>query len=117
MSTAFIHRDADMDLFLDVYWLTEEQRPAAQNFLETFMAMIEPMSNHQSYQNYPRRSQTDYRTRYWGPYFEILALIKRKYDPAGFFRFQQNVDPKPLPGQLPVTTVFPGGLPPNIIYL
>jgi FAD/FMN-containing dehydrogenase len=114
---AFVHRDTDMDVFLNVYWLDDKERSTAEKFLDSFMTMIDKYSNHQSNQNYPRRSQADYRSRYWGPYFDILREIKKKYDRDLFFRFEQDVAPtnKQLPPQVPVTSVFPDGLPPKII--
>jgi hypothetical protein len=46
-----------------------------------------------------------------------LRDIKKKYDRDLFFRFEQDVAPtnKQLPPQVPVTSVFPDGLPPKII--
>jgi hypothetical protein len=92
---AFVHRDADLDLFVDVFWMNEEQRVKAQAWLDDCMAVIEAFSNGESYQNYPRLSQTDYRQRYWKEAFPRLLKVKQKYDPKDFFRYAQSVSPEP----------------------
>jgi FAD/FMN-containing dehydrogenase len=96
---AFVHRDADLDLFVDVFWMDEAQRVQAQAWLDDCMAVIEAFSNGESYQNYPRLSQTDYRQRYWKEAFPRLLQVKRKYDPHDFFRYAQSVSPEPRADQ------------------
>jgi FAD/FMN-containing dehydrogenase len=89
---AFIHRKVDMNLFLDVFWMSEDkERKDAIGFLDRFMGMLAPYSNGESYQNYPRRTQQDFRRRYWGSSFEKLLAVKRKYDPNTFFHYAQSI--------------------------
>lgn len=104
-ATAFVHRDADCDIFVDVFWMNEPERVQVQAYLDAFMQLLEPLSNGQSYQNYPRLSQTDYRQRYWADQFPRLLQVKRKFDPTDFFRYAQSVSPEP--GQ-PWPVVPPG---------
>lgn len=106
---AFVHRDADCDLFVDVFWMDPEQEHQARAYLDDFMALIEPLSNGESYQNYPRASQADWRQRYWGEQFGRLLAIKRKFDPDQFFRYGQSIRPedgqpwpRPAPGSIEV---------------
>ena len=94
-ATAFIHRTADTDIFVDVFWMNDTERAQVQAYLDDFMRLLEPMSNGESYQNYPRLSQTDFRERYWAEQFPKLLRIKRKYDPQNFFRYAQSVSPEP----------------------
>jgi FAD/FMN-containing dehydrogenase len=92
---AFIHRKVDMNLFLDVFWMSEDQeRKAAIAFLDRFFAMMAPYGNGETYQNYPRRAQLDYRRRYWGSSFERLLAVKHKYDKHNFFRYGQSISPE-----------------------
>ena len=119
-ANAFVHRDADMDLFLDVFWMDDPQRQQVQAYLDDFMAMLEPMGNGESYQNYPRASQLDYRRRYWGEQFPRLLAIKRKFDPANFFHYGQSVCPepgqpwpRPAPGEIAFEPWGPPALPPQ----
>ena len=92
---AFVHRDSDCDFFVDVFWMNDDERRRLQAYLGEFMALVEPLSNGESYQNYPRAAQTDYRRRYWGEQFGRLLAIKRKYDPHEVFRYGQSVSPEP----------------------
>ncbi|MBI5258916.1 MAG: FAD-binding oxidoreductase [Burkholderiales bacterium] len=115
-ATAWIHRDADMDLFIDVFWMDDFQRREVEDYLDGYMALLAPYGNGQSYQNYPRQSQTDYRAAYWADQFPRLLSIKRKYDPRNFFHYGQSVSPepgqkwpKPAPGPI---VVEPYGPPP-----
>lgn len=95
-ATAFVHRKVSLDLYLDVFWMTDEQRGPAVKFLDDFMDFMEKnYFNGASYQNYPRLSQQDYRYRYWRGYFSWLQCIKTKYDPTTLFRYPQAVLPEP----------------------
>ncbi|MDH2380874.1 FAD-binding oxidoreductase [Bradyrhizobium sp. CER78] len=92
---AFVHRRVDMDVYLDVFWMNEPERVDAVTFLDRFMRFMERFCNGQSYQNYPRLAQTDYRRRYWGDVFDDLLAVKRKYDPGTFFRSAQGISADP----------------------
>jgi FAD/FMN-containing dehydrogenase len=94
-SNAFIHRKVDMNMFLDVFWMSEDQeKKDSIAFLDRFMAMMEPYGNGETYQNYPRRTQLDFRRRYWGASFERLLAVKQKYDKTNFFQYGQSISPE-----------------------
>jgi hypothetical protein len=105
---AFMHRKVDMDLYVDVFWMNEPERVDAVAYLDRFMSFMEPFYNGQSYQNYPRLSQTDYRRRYWGRYFDDLLAVKRKYDKKAFFRSAQDISPDPSRPQADPVSALPG---------
>jgi FAD/FMN-containing dehydrogenase len=90
-ATAFIHRDVSMNTFFGLFWRTPEEKAPYEQFLDDFMEMYAPHCNGHSYQNYPRRRQKNFTRAYWGDYYSSLVAIKRKYDPDGFFRYQQAV--------------------------
>ncbi len=90
-ATAFVHRDADMDLFVDVFWMTENERTEAQAWLDETMVLLNGMSNGESYQNYPRLSQTDFRERFWKEAYPKLVQVKERFDPGNFFWYAQSV--------------------------
>jgi hypothetical protein len=92
-ATAFVHRDADMDFFVDVFWMTEPQRLEVQAWLDECMVVMNGFGNGESYQNYPRLSQLNYRDRYWKEAFTKLLVVKKRYDPENFFRYAQSVSP------------------------
>ena len=89
--SAFIHRYAAFSAFLDVFWQTDADRPAAEKFLRNWCALLEPMWNGHIYQNYPSAAVPDYRWNYWGDAYATLAAVKRKYDPQTFFSYPQSI--------------------------
>jgi FAD/FMN-containing dehydrogenase len=93
-ATAFIHRNADMDFFVDVFWMNDEERREIEAWLDECMALLDGYGNGESYQNYPRLSQKDYRQRYWAEVFPALLAIKSKFDPDNFFHYAQSVSPE-----------------------
>jgi putative tryptophan/tyrosine transport system substrate-binding protein len=56
---------------------------------------LAPNFNGHRYQNYPERGAKNYRWMYWGDAFPTLLFLKKKYDPDGFFRFEQDISPYP----------------------
>jgi FAD/FMN-containing dehydrogenase len=91
---AFVHRDVDMDLFVDVFWIDDDDKAEAIRWLDDFMDLMEPFYNGHVYQNYPRDTLKDYRSMYFGAAFDALLHIKNKYDPPPyFFHYQQSIKP------------------------
>jgi len=89
--SAFIHRDVLFDFFVDVFWVQDSDKPQAVDWLDNFMTLMQPWFNGHVYQNYPRRTLTDYRWMYWGDAFNSLLYVKKLYDPHDFFTFQQSI--------------------------
>ena len=92
---AFIHRDVYMDIFVDSFWWDPNMKPAAIGWRDEFQLLLAPNFNGHRYQNYPERDARDYRWMYWEDAFPTLLFLKRKYDPTGFFRFEQDISPYP----------------------
>lgn len=90
--SSFIHRNVTMDFFCDVYFnnQTNDQKEC-EEWLEDFFQFMAQYGNGHSYQNYPNRNQTDYKWAYWGIYYNILVMVKKKYDPTNFFHYQQSI--------------------------
>jgi FAD/FMN-containing dehydrogenase len=106
-ANAFIHRDVAMNTFFGLFWRTPEEKGRFERFLDDFMTMYAGHCNGHSYQNYPRRPQKDFAHAYWGDFYSCLVAVKRKYDPDGFFRYQQAVSldgghAAPCPLALPI---------------
>ena len=93
--TAFIHRDAFMNIDFDVFWMSEDARGEAVHYLDRVMAFMRSYTNGQSTQTYPRLGQADYRRRYWGEWFETLLAVKQKYDPDNIFSHAMPLVPEP----------------------
>ena len=94
LATAFIHRDVDMDIFVDVFWVQDADKAAAQAWLDGFMQLLKPHLNGHVYKNYPHAGLADFAQAYWGEALPKLQKVKRHYDPHNLFRFPQSV---PLP--------------------
>jgi hypothetical protein len=92
---AFIHREVYMDVFVDSFWWDPNLKPAAVAWRDEFQLRMEPNFNGHRYQNYPERGAKNYRWMYWGDAFPTLLFLKNKYDPMGFFRFEQDISPYP----------------------
>ena len=103
LHTAFVHRKASFNIFLDGFWWNETERPAVEAFLKEWTDLIAPHWNRHVYQNYPHVDLPDYRWNYWGDAFPTLLKVKQKYDPHEFFDFPQAI--KPLPSETSGLTV------------
>ncbi len=90
-ATAFWHRTAVMDVFLFSFWLHEASRQAAEAYIGEFDRVMQPLSNGQSYQNYPNRGIEDFGNIYFGGNLPRLLQAKRSYDPDNFFIFPQGL--------------------------
>jgi FAD/FMN-containing dehydrogenase len=90
-ATAFWHRTALMDVFLFSFWLYEFSRDGAQAYVSEFDRVLQPLSNGQSYQNYPNRQIEDFDNVYFGGNLPRLLEVKRTYDPDNFFDFPQGL--------------------------
>jgi FAD/FMN-containing dehydrogenase len=90
-ATAFWHRTAVMDMFLFSFWLHEASRRAGEAYVGEFDRVMQPLSNGQSYQNYPNRGIEDFGKVYFGGNLPRLLQAKRAYDPDNFFTFPQGL--------------------------
>ena len=89
--SAFIHRNADTDLVVDVFWRNPQERAQMEAWLDGFMALVKPFLNGHVYQNYPDGSLADFANAYWGPAYPRLRQVKARYDPTNFFHFAQSI--------------------------
>ena len=97
-ATAFVHRTPGFNVYAWVMWLQEDERGPATAFLDIVVSILSKHSNGEANQNYPRRSNTNYRSMYWGSNFSTLLAIKQKYDPHNVFNYGQNVSTPPSSG-------------------
>jgi berberine-like enzyme len=96
-ATAFVHRD---QLFLAQYsarW-SGTSSPAVVHantqWLAAFAKAMRPFASGEAYQNYIDPDRGDWPHAYYGANLPRLKKVKGKYDPHGFFEFDQSV---PLP--------------------
>jgi FAD/FMN-containing dehydrogenase len=91
---SFAHRQADLDMFCDVFWFREREREAMEAHLAVWTRLIEPYWNGGVYPNYPSRNLSDYRSAYWLGNFGRLLQVKHKCDPDNRFHFSQSLKPR-----------------------
>lgn len=98
-ANAYVHRDSDANLFLDVFWRADqpEEHRRALDYLREWVRVTEPLSNGEVYQNYPNEDLDHWWTRYWPVVWPLLPRIKSKYDPGTLFDFPQGVAHIPQP--------------------
>jgi hypothetical protein len=103
--SSYIHRDSAMNFCLDVFWYdSDDPKPVKQFLQDWWTGYAAPVWNGQVYQNYPSEAVADYRASYWGKALDALVAVKAKYDPMGFFKFNQMVSSYPkAPTPLPVS--------------
>ncbi|MEP6782114.1 MAG: FAD-binding oxidoreductase [Acidobacteriota bacterium] len=89
--SAFVHRKAAMDFFVDVFWVDDADRQQAVGWLNGFWKLMQPYLNGHVYQNYPNRGLADFENAYWGSAYPRLTQVKAKYDPQNVFQFQQSI--------------------------
>jgi FAD/FMN-containing dehydrogenase len=119
--SAFIHRTAAMDFFVDVFWnlatADAGEEKTAKQWLDGYMSLMQPFFNGESYQNYPRRSLPNYPQQYWGTSYPTLQQVKQKYDPGNVFNFQQSIQlPQPGSTFTPIGTAADPFLNQPIVY-
>ncbi len=90
-ANAFWHRRASMDVFLFSFWLQENARDAALDYVRDFDRVVQPLSNGCSYQNYPNREIENFGRVYFGGNLVRLLKVKRAYDPDNVFDFPQGL--------------------------
>ena len=98
-ATAFVHRTPGFNAYCWVMWLNEEDRGPAIAFLDGLIEILSKFSNDQANQNYPRRSNKNYRSMYWAGNYSTLLAIKLKYDPHNFFNYGQCVSHPASPAE------------------
>ncbi len=93
-ATAFVHRDAFAVLATETEWTPQDSPRAIARgvaWIEQLADGLRPHTTGAAYQNFIDRSQRHWQTAYYGENFRRLTEIKRRYDAANLFRFQQSI--------------------------
>jgi FAD/FMN-containing dehydrogenase len=92
---AFGFRRVGYEFWVHSYWQEDSAREGAVGWVEDFFAALSRHSTGAVYVN-DLENEGDERVRSaYGDHYARLAAIKRKYDPANFFRLNQNIKPAP----------------------
>ncbi len=89
--SAFVHRNASMDLFSWAFWTFDTHRKLTEDWLDGLGEIAGPMGNGHRYQNYPRRGTKNVLHAYFGENLDRLKAIKARVDPHNIFDFEQSL--------------------------
>ncbi len=67
--------------------LVADQQDWLQSIYRSMQSYVQP----QSYQNWPDRTLTDWKSAYYGPNLQRLTQVKAKYDPHDRFTYAQSI--------------------------
>ena len=89
-ATAFPLRRPGFDFYTSVSWQTEAERHEADRWMKPLGAALRPFGTG-VYVNNLNADEAGRVPEAYGPNYERLASIKRKYDPDNFFRINHNI--------------------------
>jgi FAD/FMN-containing dehydrogenase len=93
--TAYVHRTSlfhlDFTSTLHSPTPTAEELAKAQAWASNGFTVLDRYGNHESYQNYTDPLLRDWQLAYYAENYPRLQLVKRRYDPHNFFRFDQGI--------------------------
>src|SRR5271154_7413536 len=90
---AFGFRRTGYEYWIHSYWQASKELRKAVSWVEEFYRAMEPLSTGAVYVN-DLENEGEARVRAaYGDKYDRLALIKRKFDPANFFKVNQNIPP------------------------
>ena len=93
-ATAYPHRAKGHNLFLIAQWSDAAQTDACIAWARETFAALEPYMADRAYANYLSADDCDRVRQAYGPNYERLLELKRRYDPDNLFRLNHNIDPK-----------------------
>nr|WP_223184778.1 FAD-binding oxidoreductase [Streptomyces sp. CBMA152] len=94
--TAFVHRDTMFLASMDASWSREdscERVRAVQDWVNGLYDDMGSHMSHSSYQNFVDPDLPAWTSAYYGANYARLVEVKRKYDPANVFGFDQGIRP------------------------
>jgi FAD/FMN-containing dehydrogenase len=92
-ATAFPHRAPGYNLAITGEWLDPADTEVNVRWVRDTMAALEPYVAPQVYVNYMAEDESAHTRNAYGPNYDRLVELKRRYDPNNLFRLNQNIDP------------------------
>jgi len=93
-ATAFCHRDAHFDIFVDSFWQEDGERDEAFAWLAQYFEgdQTRHLWSERYYQNYPNSAYHNWQSGYFGDNYTRLQQVKKQWDPTNFFTFEQGIE-------------------------
>jgi FAD/FMN-containing dehydrogenase len=92
-STAYAHRDTQFVMNVHGRWENQEDDKRGIGWARDFFNASAPFASGGVYVNFLGADEGDRVRAAYGPNYERLARVKRRYDPENFFRMNQNIAP------------------------
>jgi FAD binding domain/Berberine and berberine like len=91
--TAFAHREAQYDIGVCAQWVDPKESPRHIDWTRRVAEAIRPFSSGAYLLNFLGDEADEIVRAAFGPNYARLAEVKKKYDPANFFRVNPNIRP------------------------
>ena len=92
--TAFAQRQAQYDIAILAQWTDPGESPRHVEWARNLADSMRPFSSGGYVLNFLGEEGEDTIKGAYGPNYERLMGVKRKYDPTNFFSLNQNIKPK-----------------------
>jgi FAD/FMN-containing dehydrogenase len=92
-ATAYAQRDAKFVLNVHSRWETPAEDEKCIAWAREFFDATAPYATGGAYVNFMTSDEANRVAAVYGPNYERLARVKKKYDPTNFFRLNQNIAP------------------------
>ena len=92
-STAYAHRDAQFVMNVHGRWDDAADDEIGIRWARDFFKASAPFASGGVYVNFLTADEGDRVRSAYGPNYDRLVQVKRKYDPANLFRVNQNISP------------------------
>ena len=92
-ATAFAHRFNHYNFSAFGVWENAKDNEVNRKWVQDFWQAARPYLSGRAYVNYLSQEGADRVREAYGPNYERLAALKKKYDPTNFFRLNQNIPP------------------------
>ena len=92
-ATAYSHRDAEFVMNVHTRWDEAKDDERCVSWAREFFDATAPFATGGVYVNFMSEDEGGRVGDAYGPNFKRLGALKKKYDPANFFRLNQNIKP------------------------
>jgi FAD/FMN-containing dehydrogenase len=93
-ATAYPHREPGHNLLLISQWTDPADTEVGIAWARETFDALSPYMADRAYVNYLSADAYDRVRQVYGPNYERLVELKRRYDPDNLFRLNHNIDPK-----------------------